>query len=157
MVIKIFYFWNLKALILIVPNFWKKMNMKNLEIFLKKKNYFLFFPYINLVNLSLRLTKTQIHGPKIYKTNRHWTWFSYVLKPNTKVKPRFSAPICNQTQNSTHILLYFLRNWTQNSTHILLYFLRNRTQNSKYNEQNPIFSQTHERFSRLFFIFSKYR
>ena len=107
------------------------MNMKNSENFKKRKNYFLFFSSINLVNLSLRFKKKKKntnHAPKIYKTNRQWTWFSYVLKPNTKVKPRFSAPIYNQTQNPRHIFLYFLRN---------------QTQNSKYNEQNPIFSQTH--------------
>ena len=51
--------------------FFKKDEHEELRNFFLKKNYFLFFPYINLVNLSLRLTKTQIHGPKIYKTNRH--------------------------------------------------------------------------------------
>ena len=48
--------------------------------------------------------------------------FFYKLKPNTKLQPRFSAPICNQTKNSTHIFQYFLRN---------------QTQNSKNNDQNP--------------------
>ena len=102
--------------------------MKNSENLKKKKHYFLFFSYNNLVNLSLRFTKIQTHAPKIYKTNRHWTWFSYALKPNTKHKPKFSASICNQTQISTHIFLYFVRN---------------QTQNSKNNEQNPIFSETY--------------
>ena len=50
------------------------------------------------------------------------------MKPNTKHKPKFSASICNQTQISTHIFLYFVRN---------------QTQNSKNNEQNPIFSETY--------------
>ena len=90
----------------------------------KKKNYFPFFSYINLVYLSLRFTKIQIHAPKIYKTNRHWTWFSYALKPNTKTQTQiFSTHMQSNTKHNTYFPIF--------------------SENLKNNEQNPIFSQTH--------------
>ena len=116
-------FGNQKFFIFQNWKFIKKMNMRNSGK-KKKKNYFPFFSYINLVYLSLRFTKIQIHAPKIYKTNRHWTWFSYALKPNTKTQTQiFSTHMQSNTKHNTYFPIF--------------------SENLKNNEQNPIFSQTH--------------
>ena len=96
------------------------MNMKNSEN-LRKKNYFLFFSYINLVNLSLRFTKikpcpknlqnksalkmiflcvetkyksqTQIFSTRMQSNTKLNTYFPiFSEKSNTKLKVQWTKP-----------------------------------------------------------------
>ena len=83
----------------------------------------------NLDFLFLHFLSNQTHKiTQIYKIQRHacknlqnTKTFNKIFlcfetkNKNTKLKPKFLAPMHNQIQNSTHIFLCFLRNQTQNS------------------------------------------
>ena len=94
-----------------LPQMTLPIKLKNLDFF------FLHFLSYQTHKIT-QIYKIQIHAHKNLQNtktfNKIFLCFETKNK-NTKLKPRFSAPIHNQIQNSTHIFLCFLRNQTQNS------------------------------------------
>ena len=120
--------------------------------------FFIFFPTklpIKLKNLHLLFfscifvaTKpTKLQRPTKYKDMptsiyKRKTFNKIFLRFETKNKPRFSTPMQNKIQYSTHIFLCFIRNQTQNPNlksmnKTLDYKQQIATQPHNQNQDNP--------------------